>query len=277
MTIRVATANASLNPEARHSVESAQIRESFLRALATVDPDVKSRILGQIVSRNLRVADRLAKRYAGRGIATDDLTQVARLGLVQAVRRFNPSNGDDFLGFAVPTILGELKRHFRDCGWVVRPPRRIQELRPAIASAVSSLTPELQRLPTRAEIAEHLGEDIASIEDALAADGCFSPASLDRSSSGHQGVSSIWVDALGDFDQDLEATELRVTLAGIFRNLSARDRRVLRLRLVEDMTQKQIGVEVGVTQMQVSRILARIRHLVQVELTGWTDVGYQPS
>lgn len=243
-------------------------RRHFRLAAATSDLIAKARILDEIVLENLAVADRLAMRYAGRGIPSPDLVQVARLGLVQAVRRFDPGAGFDFLSFAVPTILGELKRHFRDRGWTVRPTRRIQELQPRIVAATSELTQSRGRTPTRAEVADHLGVDETTIVEAQIADGCFTATSLDRPVVKDSSASVAWVDAMGHEDPALEWVELTQTLAPVFQTLSDRDRLVLRLRLVDDMTQQKIGSIVGVTQMQVSRILARIMRLARDELAG---------
>lgn len=249
-------------------VRTQQTRGYLLRASATTNPIAKARLLDKAVLVNLPVADRLAMRYAGRGIPSQDLVQVARLGLVQAVHRFDPCAGFDFLSYAVPTILGELKRHFRDRGWTVRPPRRIQELQPRILAATSALTHTLVRTPTRAEIAQYLGVDEADVVEALIADGCFTPTSLDRPVVTDSRPSSTWGDAIGHDDPGIDWVEAKLTLAPIFRILSDRDRLVLRLRFVDDMTQQEIGGVVGVTQMQVSRILARILHLARDELAG---------
>ena len=251
------------SPSAADAIRNQRTRACFLRRSATADPITKARILDEIVLLNLPVAERLALRYAGRGVPSPDLVQVARLGLVQAVRRFDADTGSDFLSFAV---LGELKRHFRDKGWAVRPPRRVQELQPRVSAATSELTQFLARTPTRAEVADYLGVAETAIVEACSSHGCFAPASLDRPLVQDSRTSPSPVDALGQVDPTLEWTELTVTLAPVFGKLSERDRLVLRLRLVDDMTQTQIGSIVGVTQMQVSRILARIMLLARDEL-----------
>jgi RNA polymerase sigma-B factor len=188
--------------------------------------------------------------------------------LVHAVRRFDLATGSPFVSYAVPTILGELKRHFRDRGWTVRPPRRIQELRPTIVGATADLTQKLGRSPTRAEVARHLDVDEAKIAEALTVDGCFTPDSLDRPVIEESGRSVTWIDATGRNDSNLDWVDFKLTLAPLLRQLSARDRLVLRLRFVEDLTQQQIGGIVGVSQMQVSRILDRLVGMVKIELAG---------
>lgn len=245
-----------------------QTRDYLRRAAETTDPVSKTRLLEEVLLANLPVADRLARRYSGRGISSEDLTQVARLGLVQAAQRFDPDAGVDFLSFAIPTILGELKRHFRDRGWSVRPPRRIQELRPRIAAATCVLTQTLARTPSRADLAEDLGVDETDIVETQATAGCFTAISLDRPLVNDSNTSVALVDTMGNVDRSLEWVELTATLAPIFRGLSDRDRLVLRLRFVDDMTQRDIGCIVGLTQMQVSRILTRIMSSARDELAG---------
>jgi len=240
-----------------------------VHASATTSPIARTRFLEQAVLLNLSVADNLALRYVGRGIPSQDLVQVARLGLVKAVHGFDPDAGFGFLSYAVPTITGELKRHFRDRGWAVRPPRHIQELQPRILAASSALTQTLGRTPTRGEVAEYLAVDEASVVEALLADGCFTPSSLDGPVvRGAPPSSSTWGDAVAREDPALARVEATMTLAPIFRSLGDRDRLVLRLRFVDGLTQEQIGVVVGVTQMQVSRILTRILRLARDGLAG---------
>jgi RNA polymerase sigma-B factor len=237
-----------------------------VRAAETTNVIAKARLLEKAVLVNLPIADRLAMRYSGRGIPSQDLVQVARLGLVQAAQRFDPDAGFDFLSYAVPTITGELKRHFRDRGWTVRPPRRIQELQPRVRAASSTLTQTLGRTPSRAHIAAYLSVDEASVVETLVADGCFAPTSLDRPVVSDSRGGSTWADALGQDDPALARVEARLTLAPVIRKLSDRDRLVLRLRFEDGLTQEEIGRIIGVTQMQVSRILARILRLARDEL-----------
>ncbi len=279
MTVEAATHRAtrpSRSPRVPRDADSRRAektRSLFLQVSTATDPAAKARTLDDVVLENLSVADHLARRYYGRGIPSEDLVQVARLGLVQAVHRFDLTTGSEFLSYAVPTILGELKRHFRDRGWAIRPPRRIQELRPMITRATAALTCSLLRPPTRTEIADLLGLDAASIDEALAADGCFIPRSLDQPIVGNPRVGATWAESLGDVDRNLESAEFKMALGAIFRELPERDQLVLRLRLADDMTQTQIGSIVGITQVQVSRILAGIKKVLRVELAGWVDVG----
>jgi RNA polymerase sigma-B factor len=197
----------------------------------------------------------MAARYRNRGVDLDDLEQVAMLGLTKAAQRFDPDAGHDFLSFAVPTIRGELRRYFRDQGWMVRPPRRVQDLQARMATAQDELEPRLGRSPRPSEIAVHLGVDLSDVIEALAADGCFTPTSLDATVG--DGTSSLG-DLLGHEDRALAWTEARIVLAPVLRRLSPRDRRILHLRFFEERTQQEIADEVGLTQAQVSRVITRI-------------------
>ena len=212
-------------------------------------------IEGRIVELNMTVAADCARRYRGRGIATDDLDQVAYLGLVKAVRAFDPDRGHDFLSFAVPTIRGELRRHFRDHGWALRPPRSIQELQTRILAVEGDLAQELGRSPRPSDLARHLDVDLEQVLDALGANGCFTPASLDAPTP--EGEDAIG-ERLGVLDLAFDEAETRVTLAAVLRGLTPRERRILELRFFGGYTQAEIGADIGVTQMQVSRLLDRI-------------------
>jgi len=209
----------------------------------------------EIIRINMAVASDCARRYRGRGIATDDLEQVAYLGLVKAVRGFDPARGYDFLAFAVPTIRGELRRHFRDLGWALRPPRSVQELQTRILGAESDLAQELGRSPRPTDFARHLDVDLEQVLDALGANGCFAPTSLDVPAA--EGDDALG-DRLGGLDPAFDTAEARVTLSAVMRGLTPRERRILELRFFGGRTQAEIGADIGVTQMQVSRLLNRI-------------------
>ncbi|MBI2244610.1 MAG: SigB/SigF/SigG family RNA polymerase sigma factor [Nocardioides sp.] len=223
--------------------------------LENASDDERRRIRDEIVRLNMGVASDCARRYRQRGIATEDLDQVAYLGLVKAVRGFEPGRGHDFLSFAVPTIRGEVRRHFRDLGWALRPPRSIQELQSRILAAEGVLSQELGRSPRPSDLAHHLGVDLEQVLDALGATGCFAPASLDL--VGADGDDSLG-DRLGAADPAFDQAEARITLAAVLRGLTPRERRILELRFFGNHTQAEIGADIGVTQMQVSRLLNRI-------------------
>jgi RNA polymerase sigma-B factor len=222
----------------------------------TDDPTEQKRLRDEIVVLNMGVARAIAARYRDRGISRDDLLQAAYVGLVKAVQGFDPGFERDFLSYAVPTVTGEVKRYFRDFGWTVRPPRRIQELQAQVARASTELSQRLSRSPKPREVAEHLGVDVDAVIEALAADGCFTPASLDVP-VGEDGSSSLG-ELIGEEDADLGRAEARILLGPAVRKLKDRDRRIIELRFFHGWTQEQIARDIGVTQMQVSRLLSRI-------------------
>jgi len=225
------------------------------REAATCD-DERRALNAEIVEVNRAVAVALARRYRGRGVAFDDLCQTAFEGLTKAVVRFDAHRADDLLTFAVPTIRGELLRHFRDHAWAVRPPRRVQELQQEVSAAAEELRGRLGREPTCADIARHLGADEAAVSEALRAGECFQPLSLAQPSS--QSSQLTLADVLCDDDDWNDMSDARVALAPAVRRLSERERLILYLRFFEDRTQAEIGAELGVSQMQVSRLLARV-------------------
>lgn len=218
----------------------------------------RRKVLDELIEVNLQVADSLASRYAARGIPVDDLVQVARLALIKAVRNFRPEMGGDFLSYAVPCIRGELRRHFRDAGWMVRPPRRVQEAEYRVNDGRASLAQVLGREPNATEIADEVGLDEATVLEVLSLDGCFTPDSLDKTRpAGDAGTSSL-SDRLGTLEEGYAHSETRAVLAPLLDRLGERDRLVVRLRFVDGLTQREVGERIGVTQMQVSRILTRI-------------------
>jgi RNA polymerase sigma-B factor len=260
-----ATAAEELDDRSR----STRTKDLFEERSATTDPHERRRLAEEIVTINLPVADSLAQRYSARGLPLDDLTQEARLALVRVVETFRPEYGHDFLSYAVPSILGGLRKQFRDSGWTVRPPRRIQEAQQAINQARSDLLQELGREPRVSELAAALDLDQDTVIEALSADGCYTPASLDRpvggegdADPGGRTLGSV----LGSDDPDFASCEARVVLRPLLSRLEERDRRVLKLRFVDGLTQREVGEEIGVTQMQVSRILSRIFSTLRDEL-----------
>lgn len=226
----------------------------------------RQELLNQAIELNVPVARSIAHQFHNRGESSDDLDQVAYLGLVKAVNGFDPEKGDEFLAYAVPTITGEVKRYFRDSAWVVRPPRRIQDLQGEITPAVEELSQLLGRSPRSAEIAEHLGREEEEIVEALACGGCFTPTSIDDRGPGGDGYQVA--ERLGEDDRGFGRAEAVVTLQEACMQLKPRDRRILYLRFFKDWTQEQIAQELGVTQMQVSRLLARIMRNLRDSIEG---------
>ena len=209
----------------------------------------------EIVQRFLPLARQLARRYAGAGEPLEDLIQVASLGLVKAVDRFDPSRAVAFSSFAVPTILGELKRHFRDKGWSVRVPRDLQELALRLDRVAEELARELGRAPTPHELATRLDVSEEDVLEAREAAHAYRAVSLDRPrSDDEEGAPSV-ADAMGGEDPGFRHAEDAATVDQLLRALAPREREVLRLRFVEDLTQQEIGDRIGVSQMHVSRLI----------------------
>lgn len=227
--------------------------ELWLRFARDRDPAVRE----ELVRRHMDFAKRLALRYRGASEPFDDLLQVANLGLLNAVDRFDPERGTPFTAFASPTILGELKRHFRDRVWAVRVPRGLHDRMAEVDKAVTELTRQLQRSPSVGEIAERLGLEQTDVLEVMEASHNRRPLSLDRP-AGQEGSEepppAEWV---GSEDESFELVEGRIALDAALPHLDERERLVLRLRFAEDMTQSQIAERIGHSQMHVSRILRR--------------------
>ena len=211
----------------------------------------------ELVRRFLPFARSLALRYAGGGEPSDDLVQVASVGLIAAIDRFDPDRGVPFAAFAAPTILGELRRHFRDRVWTLRVPRGLQERIRSVEDAIAKLSNQLERSPTVLEIAETLGASEAEVLEALEASDVRRTVSLDHPSGGDDSAEGSVADRLGEQDPGFELVEERAALRAGFRVLTDLEREVLRLRFVEDLTQSKIAARVGYSQMHVSRILRR--------------------
>lgn len=238
----------------------------FSEYRACTDETTRKALLGDVVLDNLGVAEALAQRYRNRGLPAEDLQQVAYVALIRAAQKFDPEAGHDFLSYCVPTVRGELRRHFRDQGWMVRPTRRIQELQQSINAAEEELVQRLGHSPSARDFAEHLDENLDDVIEALAGDGCFAPASLDLPVGDDAGASLG--EMLGAIDGGHLAAEARAMLEPAVARLDERDRRIVQLRFVEDLTQAEIASRIGVTQMQVSRLLSRILKRLRAELDG---------
>ena len=210
----------------------------------------------RIVQRCLPLADHIARRFEGRGEARDDLVQVARVGLVNAVNRFDVDAGSDFASYAVPTIMGEVRRHFRDNGWSVKVPRRLKELHLRLGAATADLSQRLGRAPTASELAAELDMDRDEVVEGLVAGSSYNTLSIDSGGSGNEDVPAI-ADTLGDVDNGLDQIENREALRPLLAALPERERTVLVLRFFESLTQTQIAERVGISQMHVSRLLAK--------------------
>lgn len=215
-----------------------------------------SALRDQLIEAHIGLAEYLARRFNNRGEPLDDLVQVASLGLVKAVERFDPERGLEFTTFATPTIVGELKRHFRDKGWAVRVPRRVQELHLRVTRVIDDLSNELGRSPTVDEIARRAGTSEDEVIEAIDAGSAYRSTSLDAGRSDDDESPGL-LGQLGDVDPELARSELRTTLGPLIAALPEREQVMLYLRFYEGLTQSEIAKRLGISQMHVSRLLAR--------------------
>ncbi len=224
-----------------------------LAALPDGDPE-RQRARERLVEMHLPLVEYLARRFAGRGEPLDDLVQVGTIGLIKAVDRFDLERGVEFSTYATPTVVGEIKRHFRDKGWTVRVPRRLQEMRASLSTATAALTQSLGRAPTVAELAAHLEIGEEEVLEGLESANAYTAVSIEAS-DGDGGLSVA--DTLGEYDESLEGVEYRESIKPLLESLPPRERRILMLRFFGNLTQSQIASELGISQMHVSRLLAR--------------------
>jgi len=237
--------------------DRARARALFER-LATLPPGSPEReqIRGQLVELHLPLVEYLARRFRNRGEWLDDLTQVATIGLIKSIDRFDLERGVEFSTYATPTIVGEIKRHFRDKGWAVRVPRRLQELKLSLTKAIGELAQREGRAPTVSELAAHLQMSEEEVLEGLESANAYSTVSLDAPDSGDEDAPAV-ADSLGIVDEALEGVEYRESLKPLLERLPPREKKILLLRFFGNLTQSQIAAELGISQMHVSRLLAR--------------------
>ena len=237
--------------------ERGRARELFeqLATLPAGDQE-RQRIRGELVELHLPLVEYLARRFRNRGEWLDDLTQVATIGLIKSIDRFDLERGVEFSTYATPTIVGEIKRHFRDKGWAVRVPRRLQELKLSLTKAIGELAQREGRAPTVSELASHLQMSEEDVLEGLESANAYSTVSLDAPDSGDEDAPAV-ADSLGMVDDALEGVEYRESLKPLLEQLPPREKKILLLRFFGNMTQSQIAAELGISQMHVSRLLAR--------------------
>ncbi|HSE71479.1 MAG TPA: RNA polymerase sigma factor SigF [Nocardioidaceae bacterium] len=213
-----------------------------------------AQIREDLVRLHLPLVEHLTRRFLNRGEPYDDLLQVGTIGLIKAIDRFDPERGVEFSSYATPTIVGEIKRYFRDKGWAIRVPRRLQELRISISNATAALTQDLGRSPTVSEIARHVGVTDEEVIEGLESANAYSTLSLDATDSSEDSALSM-LDSIGEEDEALEHVENRESIKPLLEALDPREKHILTLRFFRGMTQSQIAKEIGVSQMHVSRLL----------------------
>jgi RNA polymerase sigma-B factor len=241
----------------RLAADRSRARELFvqLAELPEDDPQ-RARLRDELVELHLPLVEYLARRFRNRGEMLDDLVQVATIGLIKSVDRFDLERGVEFSTYATPTIVGEIKRHFRDKGWAIRVPRRLQELKLSLTKATSELSQKNGRAPTVHELAEHLNLSEEEVLEGLESANAYSAVSLDAPDGGDDDSPAV-ADSLGMVDEALEGVEYRESLKPLLEKLPARVKMILMLRFFGGMTQSQIAGELGISQMHVSRLLAR--------------------
>jgi RNA polymerase sigma-B factor len=251
-----------IDRHAQQRHDHARAEELLAQVEATDDAEERERLRQEVVLLTMDLADTVARRYRSRGIDHEDLVQVGRMALVKAVRGYRCGAGNSFPAYAVPTISGEIKRHFRDFGWAVRPPRRLQELRAGLAAAEDTLRQELGREPTREELGAALVADAEQVAEAQLTATAYHCMSLDAPTP--TGVSLA--DSVVHEPTEFGRIEDHDALARALTTLSDRERRILALRFVEEHTQAEIGAALSVSQMQVSRLLSSILGRLRDEL-----------
>ncbi|MFE6862226.1 SigB/SigF/SigG family RNA polymerase sigma factor [Nocardia sp. NPDC057668] len=235
--------------------------EPLLRELAdlTAGSPEHAALRQSVIEKALPLGEHIAQRYSGRGVEYEDLAQIAACGVILAVDRFDPTVGASFLGFAIPTVMGEVKRYFRDSTWAVRVPRRIKELRQQLSVAIPELAQRLDRDPTARELAEHLDTDLTEVTQALIANNAYTTQSLDARSQSDDGDATPMIAParLSVVEEGYALMEDSITIGPLLGTLSEREQRILRMRFGQEMSQAEIAKVLGVSQMQVSRLLAQ--------------------
>ncbi|WP_420855674.1 RNA polymerase sigma factor SigF [Streptomyces oceani] len=247
-------AHAAHGPGAPYDRSGARALFAELHTLPEHSP-ARAELRNHLVRMHLPLVEHLARRFRNRGEPLDDLTQVATIGLIKSVDRFDPDRGVEFSTYATPTVVGEIKRHFRDKGWAVRVPRRLQELRLSLTSATAELSQQHGRAPTVHELAQRLSLSEEEVLEGLESANAYSTLSLDVPDTDDE--SPAVADTLGAEDDALEGVEYRESLKPLLEELPPREKKILLLRFFGNMTQSQIAEEVGISQMHVSRLLAR--------------------
>ena len=251
-----ATRHAS---EGRVAWDKDRTRELFRRYKSKGDASARD----QLIVNHLNLVRFLASKFKNRGEPVEDLIQVGTIGLIKAIDRFDPERGLEFTTYATPTIMGEIKRHFRDKGWSVRVPRRLQELSAKVNQATDELTNQLQHSPSVEEIAEHLGASVDEVLDAMESSSAYTSVPLEGGGSSDDEEAPSVIDHYATEDADLAASDDRIVLEQAIADFSPREQDVIRMRFVDGLTQVEIAERLGISQVQVSRLLRRTLRRLQ--------------
>ena len=245
--------------EGRVAWDKDRTRELFRRYKGKGDASARD----QLIMNHLNLVRFLASKFKNRGEPVEDLVQVGTIGLIKAIDRFDPERGLEFTTYATPTIMGEIKRHFRDKGWSVRVPRRLQELSSKVNQATDELTNQLQHSPSVEEIAEHLGASVDEVLDAMESSSAYSSVPLEGGGSSDDEEAPSVIDHYATEDADLAASDDRIVLEQAIADFSPREQDVIRMRFVDGLTQVEIAERLGISQVQVSRLLRRTLRRLQ--------------
>ncbi len=237
-------------------------RELFRRYKQEGDEEARE----QLIVSHLNLVRYIAAKFKNRGEPLDDLIQVGTVGLIKAIDRFDPDRGLEFTTYATPTIMGEIKRHFRDKGWTIRVPRRLQELSAKVSTATDELTTELQRTPTVDEIAAHLGSTADEVLEAMESSSAYSSVPLEGTGTGEDDEAPSVLDRYASVDSDLASSDDRMVLADAIAEFPEADQQAIRMRYIEGMTQVEIAERLGISQVQVSRMLRRALKRIQEKI-----------
>ena len=264
MTSRARAEQGSPQPERRGrkgrvAWDKDRTRELFRRYKQDGDGEARD----QLIVSHLNLVRFLASKFKNRGESLEDLVQVGTIGLIKAIDRFDPDRGLEFTTYATPTIMGEIKRHFRDKGWSVRVPRRLQELSAKVNQASDELTNQLQRSPSVAEIADRLGTTVDEVLEAMESSSAYSSVPLEGGGSSDDDESPSVIDHYVTEDADLAASDDRIVLEDAIADFSPREQDVIRMRFVDGLTQVEIAERMGISQVQVSRLLRRTLRRIQ--------------
>lgn len=249
-------------PRGKLAWDKERTRELFRRYKVEGDEDARE----QLVMSHLNLVRFLASKFKNRGEPLDDLVQVGTIGLIKAIDRFDPERGLEFTTFATPTIMGEIKRHFRDKGWSVRVPRRLQELSAKVNQVTDELTKDLQRSPSVEEIAAALDTTVDEVLEAMESSSAYSSVPLEGTGPGADDDAPSVIDHYATVDEDLVASDDRMVIEETVRDFSPREQEIIRMRFIEGLTQVEIARRLGISQVQVSRLLRRTLQKVQEKI-----------
>ena len=248
-------------PKGKLAWDKDRTRELFRRYKEEGDDDARE----QLVMSHLNLVRFLASKFKSRGEPLDDLIQVGTIGLIKAVDRFDPTRGLEFTTFATPTILGEIRRHFRDKGWSVRVPRRLQELSSKVNQTKEELTKGLHREPSVEEVATALNTTVDEVLEAMESSSAYSSVPLEGGSSGEDDTPSV-IDRYVSEDEELALSDDRMAIEEAIRDFSPREQEIIRMRFIDGLTQVEIAKKLGISQVQVSRLLRRTLRKLQEKI-----------